>query len=462
MSSRVWHVAWREFVATVATKGFLLGVLLTPMIVGVTILILPLIMDPSPPKIDGELAILDPTGQVTEGVREALAPETLARRRMEISDKIDAAMPAQVQDLRKDPATAAAVDQALQAALGSVPEISVVELPASADLEQEKAPLLIGRPADGGRLALAIIDADAIEPGTDGGYGSFELFVREKLDDRLQVEIKDAVKGVLVDARLAVRGLDPEEITTLTRIGSVRSTTVTEKGERSNNEVLNVLLPMSFMLLLLISVLTGGQYLMTTTIEEKSSRVVEVLLSAVSPLELMTGKILGQLAVGLTLLALYGGLGFSALLSFSLFGLIDPWLLLYLVIFYLIAYFVLASMMAAIGAAVNEMREAQTLMTPVMLTIMIPWMLWLPITRDPNSIFATVSSLLPPINTFVMLLRMTSSAPPPMWQVWLSIAIGVASVFAALWLAAKVFRIGLLMHGKPPNLATLWRWVKMA
>ena len=156
-------------------------------------------------------------------------------------------------------------------------------------------------------------------------------------------------------------------------------------------------------------------------------------------------------------------MGISALVSFSLLGLIDPWLIVYLLIFYLIAYFVIASMMAAIGAAVNEMREAQTLMTPVMLVVMLPWILWLPITRDPNSVFATVMSLVPPINSFVMLLRMTSTTPPPLWQVWLSIADrrGVGRS-AAVWLAAKVFRVGLLMHGKPPNMATLWRWVRMA
>ncbi|MCK5379656.1 MAG: ABC transporter permease, partial [Acidobacteria bacterium] len=111
---------------------------------------------------------------------------------------------------------------------------------------------------------------------------------------------------------------------------------------------------------------------------------------------------------------------------------------------------------------VNEMREAQTLMTPVMVTLMIPWMLWLPITRNPNSLFATITSFIPPINTFVMLLRMTSTSPPPMWQVWVTIAIGLLSVWGALWFAAKVFRVGLLMFGKPPNFATLIKWVKMA
>jgi ABC-2 type transport system permease protein len=97
-----------------------------------------------------------------------------------------------------------------------------------------------------------------------------------------------------------------------------------------------------------------------------------------------------------------------------------------------------------------------------MIVLMIPWILWMPISRNPNSTFAVVTSFLPPINPFVMLTRMTSSSPPPMWQVWLSIAIGVASIYAAIWFAAKVFRVGLLMYGKPPNFATLIKWVRMA
>ena len=118
--------------------------------------------------------------------------------------------------------------------------------------------------------------------------------------------------------------------------------------------------------------------------------------------------------------------------------------------------------MAAIGAAVNEPREAQAFMAPVMIVMMLPWMLWFWIARDPNSAFATVTSFLPPINTFVMLLRLTSTTPPPWWQIWVSIAIGVASAYVALWFAAKVFRVGLLLHGKPPNFSTLIRWVRMA
>jgi len=201
---------------------------------------------------------------------------------------------------------------------------------------------------------------------------------------------------------------------------------------------------------------------LTTTVEEKSSRVVEVLLSAVSPMQLMTGKVIGQMAVGLLLLAIYSGMGVASLVSFALLGLVDLSLLFYLGIFYVIAYFVIGSLMAAVGAAVNEMREAQTLMTPIVMCMMVPWLLWLPITRSPDSNFSVFMSFLPPINPFVMMLRMTSTTPPPLWQVWLSITIGIGSAFAALWFAAKVFRIGLLLHGKPPTFRTLVKWVRMA
>jgi ABC-2 type transport system permease protein len=86
----------------------------------------------------------------------------------------------------------------------------------------------------------------------------------------------------------------------------------------------------------------------------------------------------------------------------------------------------------------------------------------MPISRDPNSLFAIVLSFLPPLGNFVMLLRMTSNTPPAMWQAWLSILVGAAGVYAALWFAAKVFRIGLLMFGKPPTLGTLVRWARMS
>jgi ABC-2 type transport system permease protein len=237
---------------------------------------------------------------------------------------------------------------------------------------------------------------------------------------------------------------------------------VTKNNEQVTSGAFNRVLPFAFVGLLLFGVLMGGQGLVTSTVEEKSSRVIEVLLSAVSPFELLAGKILGQMGVSLVVLALYIGLGLMLLVSFAMLGLLDLTLVFYLVVFFVITYLTIGSAMVAVGSAVNEMREAQALMMPIVLTMMVPWVLAAPISREPNSTFSTAISFIPPVNTFAMLLRLTSSAPPPAWQVWLTMGIGVGSVVAAVWCASKVFTIGLLMYGKPPDFKTLVRWVRAA
>jgi ABC-2 type transport system permease protein len=211
-----------------------------------------------------------------------------------------------------------------------------------------------------------------------------------------------------------------------------------------------------------MGVMGGGGQLLTSMVEEKSSRVVEVLLSAVSPMELMAGKLLGQMGASLLGMCIYLAMGMAMLSFFALLGMLNYSLIFFLILFFIITYLVMGSLMMAVGAAVNDMKEAQGLLAPLTILFIIPWMLWMPISADPNSGLSVVMSFLPPVNTFAMLLRMASSTPPPLWQVWLSIAVGIGSVFCALWFAAKVFRIGLLMYGKPPNFATLIRWVRAA
>lgn len=462
--SKVLHIAMREFEATVATKGFIFGLLVTPLILGFMVVVMPRLMTREPPRISGDVAVIDPTGEVTAGMAERLRPEALAERRDQQRRRLREASAQATQAMGA--ASRQRMDQQIDQVLGSVPRLEVQALAPSADVEREKA-ALVGGAADPrahqGRLALVVVHANAVRRASETEpFGAFDLYVRDKLDDRIEDEIRYGLREAIVDARVRHSGLDRAQIEALTRVAAVTSRTVTAAGERETNEVANVLLPAGFMVLLLVSVLTSGQYLLTSTVEEKSNRVVEVLLSAVSPMELMAGKILGQMAVGLLVLALYAGLGVSALFSFAMMGALEPSLIAYLVVFFLLSYLTIGSLMAAIGSAVNEMREAQTMMTPVMLLVMVPWLLWMPISRDPNSTFATVLSFVPPLGNFVVLLRMTSTAPPPAWQVWLSILVSAAGAYAAMWFAAKVFRIGLLMFGKPPSFATLVKWARMA
>lgn len=465
---RILYVAGREFTATVMTKGFVFGVLITPAMLALLIYFMPRLITKAPPRVEGRVAVVDATGRVTGRLTAFLAPERFAERRAAERRKIEKATPEAVRrQVAASPAGQVAMQQSVEAALGEVPHMQVTPLAADADVERAKEPLKTplpeGVPSASTQLALIVIHPDAVAR-RDGQekYGTYDLFVRSKLDDRLVDDLHDGLREAIVAARLEAVGVAPASLDGLTDVEKPTSRTVSADGEQATNEVLNVLLPAAFMILLLVSVLTSGQYLLTSTVEEKSNRVVEVLLSAVSPMELMTGKILGQMGVGLLVLGLYAGLGLLALVSFATIGLLDPTLLVYLLIFYVLSYFTMAAMMAAIGSAVNEMREAQTLQAPVMMFMMVPWLLWLPISREPNSTLAVVLSFVPPLGNFVMLLRMTSNAPPPAWQAWVAILIGALGVYASLWFAAKVFRVGLLMFGKPPSLGTLVKWARMS
>ncbi len=441
---KVLWIAWREFTATVFTKAFLIGLLFFPLMIGLVVFAISLMGDDDF-RASGRIAIVDPTGRVTTEARQVLEADVtsanLARELRDGGQQLDG--------------VAAAVES-----LDLGPDFTLMQLPADADLDTEK-PLLLQPVSAGGLLALVAIHADAVEPAAEGAeFGSYDLYTAPGIDDREVGAVRSMLREAIVNLRIESFGLERDTIDRLTRISRGESITVTETEERESFGGLNIILPMAFMVLLFMGIMGGGQGLMTSTIEEKSSRVVEVLLSAVSPMELMAGKLIGYMGISLLGMAVFLLVGLLALTSFSLVGLLDPMLIVYLFIFFFIAFFTVGSFMMAIGAAVNELRETQSLMMPVTIIIILPWFLWMPISRDPNSTLSIVTSFLPPINTFGMLLRLSSTEPPPAWQVWLSIGIGVLGVYVATWCAARVFRIGLLLTGKPPNFLTLLRWIR--
>jgi len=158
----------------------------------------------------------------------------------------------------------------------------------------------------------------------------------------------------------------------------------------------------------------------------------------------------------------YNSVGIMVLIFFDYGDLVTPMTFVYFFIFFILAYFMFASLMAAIGSAVNDLREAQSLMTPVIIMMIMPYIFFMPVIRAPNSLFSTVLSFIPPISPFIMIMRVSSTDAPPTWQVLLAILVNMVGVVFFLWVAAKVFRVGLLMFGKPPNLRTLIKWVRMA
>lgn len=466
--SRVFHIALREFKSTALTKGFILGGIVVPLVLLLVMSIaMPLLMNEKVPEVRGSVAVIDQTGLLREPIERRFTPDAVSdwqRWRMgEVAQKTQEAVD---QGEKLDGATVAA--EALKASQGMKADLSVEMLPPLTDeknLAMAKEPLGQGTTMqDGGRLALVVIDPNAVV-STQGetSYGGFQIFTRPKLDDRVVDLVRDQTRSAIRETRIREAGLDPARLDSLTSVAQGETKEITPGGEEKTSlGEWNIIFQFAFMLLLMMSVFISGQYLLTTTIEEKSSRVVELLLASASPMSLMTGKIFGQMCVGLFLIMVYGSLGFAGMIAAQRLDLITPMMIVWFFCFYFIAYTTIASLMAAIGSAVNELREAQSLMTPVMMIVMIPYLLWLPIARDPNGVFATVASFVPGVNPFVMMVRLSSTEQPPLWQVFAAMAIGIVGAYAALWFAAKVFRIGLLQFGKAPNYATMWRWIRMA
>ena len=455
---KILLVAGREFVATVSTKAFIIGLLIMPLMIGVSIVIFPRLLNPRSFKTQGEIAVIDPSGRAIADIRTAFSEERMAERREAQARQVLNQAPAEVQQFassRATPQVAAAISSAAAGA-----DLRLIERPAGADVQQEKSWLL--EPSEQHHLALVVVHDNAVVSKDGTTFGSYDAYVPANTDDRAMNEIQAGMQEALVNARTRERGLDRAQIESLVHVDRGKLTTVTRDSERSTIRGINGILPVFFVVLMFMGVMTGGQSLLTSTVEEKSSRVMEVLLSAVSPMELLAGKIVGQFGVSLIVLGLYIGIGLALLVSFALFGLINPWLIPYLGIFFVLSYLTYGSLMVSVGAVVNDMREAQSLLMPLMLLLTFPFWVWFPISQNPNSTFAVVISMIPPVNSFAMLIRLTSTAPPPWWQVWASIALGAVGVLAALWFATKVFKIGLLMFGKPPNFATLIRWARQA
>ena len=467
--SKVARVAAREFASTAMTKGVIIGALVLPALMAMVIpVVMVLAMSAQPPADTGTVYVLDHSQEVTSIIQDRLAPEAVKERWIERFDGAAETVKNFVPGVGAE-----AAQSSMEQAASNIksPIFRIIPAGSDTDIEELKEELRNQvasdtELADEERRVLAIIeiDADATRKvNEDEGYGAYQAFFRPKLNEETVGEIKGGVRWSIRQKRYENANLDRTMIAEIFEIAARESKEITEEGERKEASAIAAFaIPFGAMILLLMASMTGGQYLLTTTVEEKSNRVVEVLLSAVSPFELMTGKIIGQMGVGLSLLTIYNSVGIVALVVFNRGDLITPMTVFYLFIFFILAYFMFASLMAAIGSAVNDLREAQSLMTPVMLMMIMPYIFFMPVIRAPNSLFSTITSFIPPISPFIMIMRVSSTDPPPTWQVLLAIVLNAIAVLLFLWFAAKVFRVGLLMFGKPPNLRTLFKWIRMA
>lgn len=279
----------------------------------------------------------------------------------------------------------------------------------------------------------------------------------------LERAINDAISGL----RLKRAGLDQSTINRYTRRVELNRNKITAGGGVEEGGRADFVVAFVMLFFIYISVLIYGMFVMRGVIEEKQSRIVEVLVSSVRPTQMMLGKVIGIGMVGLTQIAIWA---LSALLLttagvsiFAARGLTMPHipisLLVYFVTFFLLGYFLYATLYALVGSTVSSEEDAQQAQMPVTMILVVPMVIFNMILANPTSSASIILSMVPFFAPTLMMMRI-AVVNPPLWQVLLSMAIMVLTILGCVWIAARIYRVGILMYGKRPSIAELGRWLR--
>jgi ABC-2 type transport system permease protein len=287
-----------------------------------------------------------------------------------------------------------------------------------------------------------------------------------------QEQLSRAISTVVSEARLRQAGYDAAKVSELTRAVDLETTRVTAEGGRAEGGLAGFFFAYILFFMLYVTIMIYGQQVMNGVLEEKTSRIVEVIISTVSPFELMMGKLLGICAVALTQI----GVWFATATALTAPGVIAaipvlakgpglPQISLAIfgnfVGFFVVGFFMYATFYAAIGSAFNDIKEAQQAASSASFLYVLPGLLMFPVINDPGGVLATVASLVPPLTPLLMMLRVAVKTPP-VWQIALGYLLAIAFTIFMVWVAAKIYRVGILMYGKKPTLKELLRWVRYA
>ncbi|MBI1941775.1 MAG: ABC transporter permease [Acidobacteria bacterium] len=422
---KIWLVVKREYLARVRTKGFIIGTVAFPLFM-VGIVALPVILMRHQTDRGLKLAILDNTGEMAADVVQSL----------------DRKLP------NGDPAY-------------DVVKIFEEPRPEEEEALREELRAQVNQTELDGFL---IIPMDVLE----GESAAFHT--RNTGDLELARSIRSAVREAAIAERLRDRGLEIGNVRDLVQGVGVTLVKVTKEGEvEEKGQTLATALVM--MVVLYVTLLVYGLATLRSVLEEKTTRMSEILVSSLRAFHLLVGKLLGVAAAGFTqyliwtitaaLLAAYGTVLASAVRPGSAIPNIQLPIstLVYLVVFYLGGYFLYASLYAAAGAMVSTDEDAQQVQTPLTLLVLLAYLMFIVVMRNPSSTLSIVLSLIPFFAPILMVLRIVLQTPP-FWQIALSIALIVLTTTGIVFVSAKIYRVGILMYGKRPSVVELWRWLR--
>ena len=317
---------------------------------------------------------------------------------------------------------------------------------------------------------------EAAEKDSEKGYlvlppgvldGAQPKYVAKNPNDFSVGNLERSISNAIIERRLVRANLQSDKVPEYLKAVDLLKKRATPGGEVEESGLPRFIVAFVMLFFIYITILMYGITVMRGVIEEKQSRIVEVVASSVKPTQMMMGKLVGIGLVGLTQYLIWVGsavaltaVGASAVASrgFTL-PKIPISLLVYFVAFFLLGYFLYATLYAMVGAMVSTEEEAQQAVMPVTMLIIVPMLLFGMIMNNPSSGLSTALSIVPFFAPTLMILRI-SLVDPPIWQVLVSLAGMVLAILGAVWVAARIYRVGILMYGKRPSIAELGRWLR--
>ena len=423
--NKVFTILKREYLARVKTKGFIIGTFLLPVFILGASLLPALLMQVNKGEAK-RIVIIDQSNQLQQPLSEAFAAA---------KDKSDKAL------------------------------FKVKTVEPSATIEETKEKL-------NKMVADKDLDIFIILPDSVIQSSSFELYAKNVGNFDLIQRVERTVSDVIRNTRFSEAGMDADLVRDLNRWVSATTFRVDEKGSKKQRAEVSFIFSLVMVMMLYMMLILYGTFVMRAVIEDKNSRVVEVIISSVKPHQFMAGKVLGIGATGLTqfiiwiltaIIASTYGLTMARSMAPEASGFVLPdisiWVYVAFAFYFLVGYFFYAALAAGVGSMVNNDSEAQSYQWVVIMPIILSFFLMFAVNNTPDSTLSIILSLIPFFTPILMFARILQGAAP-LWQVLLSIGIMALSLWGVLWFTGRIFRVGILMYGKKPNLPEVIKWIK--
>lgn len=279
---------------------------------------------------------------------------------------------------------------------------------------------------------------------------------------------EEALNQAVRTQRLSDANISEQQLEAIGRNINFDDKGIGDDGEETSGEAVWIA-SFAIGLMIYITLTVYGQAIMAAVVEEKETRIAEILFSSATPFELMMGKLIGVGLAGLTQLAIWLTSAVAIITVVALqsdlssvmgsIPTITPLMVLYFLLFFLLGFFIYASIFALIGSMVTTVQEGGQFSFPPMMLMLAAFYFTFAVVRDPNSSLSFWVSIAPFFAPITMPVRILSETPP-FWQIGLSFLINASTIAGLVWLASRVYRVGMLMYGKRATIPEVWKWIR--